>query len=51
MPVNQWNVINSYFLNKIDYNNKKAFEMERNCSVLPAMEQFLDFLERRCSVF
>lgn len=51
LPVDQWDIILIYiFCSKLDYNSRKAFEVERKSDVLPTLKEFQEFLEKRCSV-
>ena len=49
LPVEHWNVLLIYtFLGKLDFNTRRAYEMERDLNALPTLNRFLSFLEKRC---
>ena len=58
IPVDQWDLILIYlFSQKLDFGTKKAYISERGSKMsstsqatLPKLEDFLNFLEKRCSV-
>lgn len=46
-----WELLLVYlFQKKLDFGTRKAFETERDISVLPNLVQFLEFLEKKCTI-
>lgn len=51
VPVDQWNLILVYVLSqKLDFNTRRAYELERGPSNEPTLIDFLKFVETRCQV-
>lgn len=52
MPVENWNILLIYiFSQKLDYNTRKVFEVERDSDELPTLKEFFAFLKKRCVIF
>ncbi|XP_050307513.1 uncharacterized protein LOC126744199 [Anthonomus grandis grandis] len=48
-PVESWDILLVYILcQKWDFTTRRAFELERDGTVLPTVEGFLEFFEKRC---
>lgn len=49
VPVDQWDLLLIYINSqKLDYNTRRSYELERDRSVLPTLDGFLNYLENRC---
>lgn len=49
VPIDQWDLILVYILSqKLDFNTRRAYELERGPTALPTFANFLEFLEKRC---
>lgn len=49
VPVTEWDLILVYLLiQKLDFNSRRAYELDRGPTELPSLDNFLKFLEKRC---
>lgn len=49
VPVDQWDLLLIYiYTQKLDFNTRRSYELEKNRSQLPTLQEFLEFLENRC---
>lgn len=56
LPVKEWDVLLIFlFTQKLDFQTHRAYELEKNVGLsstgLPTVDEFLDFLEKRCVAF
>jgi len=50
-PVQSWDTLLIYLLTpKLDIKTKREWEFKRKFSTLPSMTEFIDFLNKRCSI-
>ncbi|KAG5864460.1 hypothetical protein JTB14_015331 [Gonioctena quinquepunctata] len=50
VPIDSWDLILVYiFSNKLYFHTHKAYELERDSAKTPKLEEFLEFIDKRCS--
>ncbi|XP_018400324.1 PREDICTED: uncharacterized protein LOC108777841 [Cyphomyrmex costatus] len=50
-PVQSWDILLIHLLTpKLDFKTKREWEFKREFSTLPSMAEFIDFLNKRCSI-
>src|SRR3978361_764680 len=52
VPTDNWDLLLIFLYSKqLDFNTRQVFELERDSEEVPALREFLGFLDKRCSTF